>query len=98
VLRVLRVLRFFGAERATVTSPLTPDARAALVAELRDLLHDRCTTNPTQIEQHSHSESWHPPGNPDVVVFPTSTDEVSAIVRAAAQHGAAVVPFGAGSS
>jgi len=79
-------------------SRLTFDARAALVAELKDLLGDRATTNATQIEQHSHSESWHPPASPDVVVFPTSTDEVSAIVCAAARHGAAVVPFGAGSS
>jgi len=79
-------------------SRLTDDARAALVAELKDLLGDRATTNATQIEQHSHSESWHPPASPDVVVFPMSTDEVSAIVCAAARHGAAVVPFGAGSS
>jgi len=79
-------------------SRLTFDARAALVAELKALLGDRATTNAAQIEQHSHSESWHPPASPDVVVFPTSTDEVSAIVCAAARHGAAVVPFGAGSS
>ncbi|HEY7188619.1 MAG TPA: FAD-binding protein, partial [Vicinamibacterales bacterium] len=77
---------------------LNPDARTALVGELRDLLHDRCTTNASQIEQHSHSESWHPPGAPDVVVFPMSTEEVSAIVVAAARHRAAIVPFGAGSS
>jgi D-lactate dehydrogenase (cytochrome) len=81
-----------------VTSRLTPDARASLVGELRDLLGDRATTNASQIEQHSHSESWHPPGAPDVVVFPTSTGEVSAIVQAAARYGAAIVPFGAGSS
>jgi D-lactate dehydrogenase (cytochrome) len=79
-------------------SRLTPDARAALVAELRGLLGDRCSTNPSQIEQHSHSESWHTPVDPDVVVFPLSTDEVSAVVRAAARVQAPVVPFGAGSS
>ena len=64
----------------------------------RGLLGDRCTTNPTQLEHHGHGESWHAPGAPDVVVFPLSTDEVSAVVRAAARHGAPVVPFGAGSS
>jgi D-lactate dehydrogenase (cytochrome) len=80
------------------SSRLTPDARAALVAELRGLLGDRCSTNPSQIEQHSHSESWHTPVDPDVVVFPLSTDEVSAVVRAAARVQAPVVPFGAGSS
>ena len=79
-------------------SRLSPDTRAALVAELTSLLGDRCTIAPAQIEQHSHSESWHPPGEPDVVVFPLTTDEVSRVMRAAASHRAAVVPFGAGSS
>ena len=79
-------------------SSLAADARTALVAELQRLLGDRCSINPTQIEHHSHSESWHAPGDPDVVVFPLTTDEVSAVVRAAATHGAPVIPFGAGSS
>ena len=73
-------------------------SRAALVSDLQTLLGDRCTTNPTQLEHHGHGESWHAPGEPDVVVFPITTEEVSGIVRAAARHGAAVVPFGAGSS
>lgn len=77
--------------------PIAP-AREPLIAELRDLLGDRCSTNPTQIEHHSHSESWHAPGAPDVVTFPTSTSEVSEIVATAARHRAPVVPFGAGSS
>jgi D-lactate dehydrogenase (cytochrome) len=79
-------------------SSLAADARTALVADLQRLLGDRCSINPTQIEHHSHSESWHAPGDPDVVVFPLTTDEVSAVVRAAATHGAPVIPFGAGSS
>jgi D-lactate dehydrogenase (cytochrome) len=79
-------------------SVLASDARAALIAEFRDLLGDRSTTNATQIEHHSHDESWHAAGAPDVVVFPVGTEEVSAIVRIAARHGAAVVPFGVGSS
>src|SRR5215216_452648 len=79
-------------------STLATAARAALVTELQALLGDRCSTNPTQIEHHGHGESWHAPGNPDVVVFPASTGEVSAIVRIAARRGAAIVPFGAGSS
>jgi D-lactate dehydrogenase (cytochrome) len=80
--------------------PSTPAAaaRTALVADLQQLLGDRCSSNATQLEHHSHGESWHTPGQPDVVVFPLSTDEVSAIVRLAARHGAPVVPFGAGSS
>jgi D-lactate dehydrogenase (cytochrome) len=72
--------------------------RESLVADLRDLLGDRCTTNATQLEHHSHGESWHAPGEPDVVVFPVSTEEVSAVMRVAAVHRAPVVPFGIGSA
>jgi D-lactate dehydrogenase (cytochrome) len=81
-----------------MSSPPTLNARAALVHELQHLLGDRCSTNATQLDHHSHSESWHVPGAPDVVVFPLTTEEVSEIVEAAARHGAAVIPFGAGSS
>jgi D-lactate dehydrogenase (cytochrome) len=79
-------------------SRLTPTSRTALIAELKALLGDRCTTNATELEHHSHSESWHPAGLPDVVVYPLSTEEVSGTLRAAARFGAPVVPFGAGSS
>src|SRR5688572_7416207 len=79
-------------------SILSDATRAALAADLGALLGDRCTTNPTQLEHHSHDESWHPPGEPDVVVFPLTTDEVSGIVGAAARHGAPVVAFGVGTS
>ena len=72
--------------------------RATLIADLEALLGDRCTTNPTQLEHHGHGESWHAPRQPDGVVFPLTTEEVSETVRIAARHGAAVVPFGAGSS
>jgi D-lactate dehydrogenase (cytochrome) len=70
----------------------------ALSSELKALLGDRASTNPTQREHHSHGESWHSAGEPDVVVYPTSTDEVSQVVRIAARHGAPLIPFGAGSS
>jgi len=79
-------------------SVLSVDARAALVADLRDLLGDRASVNPTLLEHHSHGESWHAPAPPDAVVFPTSTAEVAAIVRIAARHRAPIVPFGIGSS
>lgn len=69
-----------------------------LVAELRTLLGERLTTAPAACEQHGHGEGFHAPQPPDVVVFPQSTEEVSAIVAACARHDAAVVPFGAGTS
>src|SRR6202008_1958452 len=79
-------------------SVLSAPACEALVADLRTLAGDRCTINPTQLEHHSHGESWHDHAAPDVVVFPTSTDDVSAIMKVAARHRAPVVPFGIGSS
>ena len=79
-------------------SVLSAAAREALVADLRGLVGDRCSTNPTQLDHHSHGESWHDHAPPDVVVFPTNTDEVSAILKAAARHHAPVIPFGIGSS
>jgi D-lactate dehydrogenase (cytochrome) len=81
-----------------MASVLSATAREALVADLRTLVGDRCTTNPTQLEHHSHGESWHSHAEPDAVVFPTSTEDVSAIMRIAARHHAPIVPFGIGSS
>src|SRR5204862_7146403 len=82
----------------SMVSVLTVAPREALVADLRPLLGDRATTNATPLEPHSHAESWHDHAAPDVVVFPTSTDEVSAIMKVAARHRAPVIPFGIGSS
>ena len=62
------------------------------------MLGDRASTSDSVREHHSRGESWHPPGLPDCVVFPTSTDEVSAIVKLCAQHNRPVVAFGMGSS
>src|SRR5918911_2758890 len=77
---------------------LAAPVRDALVADLRALVGDRATTNPTQLEHHSHGESWHDHAAPDVVVFPAATDEVSAIMKVAARHRAPIIPFGIGSS
>jgi D-lactate dehydrogenase (cytochrome) len=72
--------------------------RLALVEELRARLGDRLSTSDAVRDHHSHGESWHDPALPDAVAFPTSTDEVSAIVAACARHRTPVVPFGMGSS
>lgn len=68
------------------------------IGELTALLGTRASTGETVREQHSHGESWHPPGLPDVVCFPQTTAEVSEILKISARHGVPVVPFGAGSS
>ena len=69
-----------------------------MIDALRTLLGERLSTSESVREHHSHGESWHAPGLPDAVAFPTTTDEVSAIVRICAKHRAPVVPFGMGSS
>ncbi len=81
-----------------MSSPARPFNVEQLVADLRAQLGDRVTTGESHRELHSHGESWHTPGRPDVVVFPETTEEVAAVVRLAASHRAPVVPFGAGSS
>ena len=70
-----------------------------LVNELKGVLPgDRVVVNTTVRELHSKDESYHASSLPDVVVFPKTTEEVSAIMKVASQHGTAVVPFGVGSS
>jgi len=78
--------------------PLEPLLFHFVIEALRSLLGDRVSTADSVREHHSHGESWHAPGLPDVVVFPTSTDEVSAIVKLCAQHQRPIVAFGMGSS
>src|SRR5687767_4636007 len=97
-LSALRNASVLRENTCAMPSILSDDTRTALVADLRALLGDRCTTNPTQIEHHSPGESWHTPGEPDVVVFPATTAEVRDIVRVAGGHGAPVVAFGVGTS
>ena len=73
-------------------------ATGTAIDELRQLLGTRATDSAAVREQHSHDESYHTPAAPDIVCFPTSTEEVSAIVRISAKHGLPVIPFGAGTS
>jgi D-lactate dehydrogenase (cytochrome) len=68
------------------------------IAELVALLGDGATTAEVVREHHSHGESHHKPGVPDVVCFPRSTEEVSSILKISAEHGVPVIAFGAGTS
>jgi D-lactate dehydrogenase (cytochrome) len=49
-------------------------------------------------KQHASGESYHHAGLPDLVVFPSSTEEVVAIVEACRARGVPLVPLGAGTS
>lgn len=50
------------------------------------------------LAQHSHDESFHLPGQPDIVVFAESTDDVADCLALCARHSLPVVPFGVGTS
>ena len=59
------------------------------------------TTSPVRaadLEAHSIDESWIEPHRPDVVVWPSSTEQVSRIVRYANERQLPVVPWSGGSS
>lgn len=86
-------------------SPLSRTAE--LIPELEALCPGRVSTTPP--DRAAYARDLWPRGligvaagdpapyPPDAVVWPTTTDEVAAIVKAAARHRTPIVPFGAGS-
>lgn len=68
------------------------------IADLRRLLGDRLSTSESVRDHHSHDESWHVPHRPEAVAFPTTTEEVAAVVRVCAAHRVPVVAFGTGTA
>jgi D-lactate dehydrogenase (cytochrome) len=69
-----------------------------LLENLRRIAGGRLATSSSVRAHHSHGESWHEPAAPDAVIFPETTEEVAAIVRACARTRTPIVPFGMGSS
>lgn len=53
-------------------------------------------TSIAQREQHSHDEGYHKGFLPDVVIWPTSTEQVSKIIKICNEERISVVPFGTG--
>ena len=74
---------------------LTPEILAALIAIVGS---DHVAQGSSVLEIHSHDESTHEPVLPDIVVFPGSTADVSAVAGLANRHGIALTAFGAGTS
>ena len=70
----------------------------ALIEELRTIPGANLSTTAAVRDHHSRGESHHPAALPHAVVFPDTTEDVQAIVRACATHRSPIVPFGAGSS
>ncbi|AIY04572.1 FAD linked oxidase domain-containing protein [Planococcus sp. PAMC 21323] len=62
------------------------------------LTAEQISVNTTIKELHGQDESYHQMKLPDIVVFPETTEQVSAIMKVSAQHKIPVIPFGLGSS
>ena len=69
-----------------------------LLSALRERFGERVTDSATVCAHHGKDESAHPAAAPDAVVFPETTEEVSAIVRLCGGRGIPVIAFGVGSS
>ena len=69
------------------------------VAELQDALGgDAVLTDPDVTAAYARDQAvMAPAGVPAAVVFPRSTEQLSAVLRVASRHGVPVVPRGAGS-
>jgi D-lactate dehydrogenase (cytochrome) len=59
---------------------------------------DRATTADADLQQHARDQSFHPPSQPEIVLYPETTAEVSSILRYANTHHFPVTPWGVGSS
>ena len=72
---------------------------ATLLDELRAVLGaERVSIAAAVREHHGHDESHFPDALPDAVVFPETTEEVAAVVKACAKHKFPVIPYGTGTS
>ncbi|WIY26364.1 FAD-binding oxidoreductase [Parasedimentitalea psychrophila] len=70
----------------------------AAIGVLKQLFGDRLQTGAAIREQHGHTTTWIENQMPDAVVFPADTTEVSQIVKACAEYGVPIIPFGTGTS
>ncbi|MFC4714251.1 FAD-binding oxidoreductase [Planococcus dechangensis] len=75
------------------------DNQETVLQALKDHLKpEQITINETIKELHGKDESYHQMELPDIVVFPETTQQVSAIMKVSQQYKVPVVPFGLGSS
>ena len=74
------------------------DAISSLLAEAAAFMGSRISANASLREQHSHGEGSYPPGLPDAVAFPETTEEVSRLVALCHARRLPVIAFGTGTS
>jgi len=78
--------------------PRNESGIAAALGILKQQFGDRLQTGDAIREQHGHTTTWTRNQPPDGVVFATSTQEVSDIVKVCATHDVPIIPFGTGTS
>ena len=79
-------------------SPVDNRLVQPVVARLKEIFGERCSTGTALREQHGRGEAFPHAYPPDAVVFPESTQEVSEVMKLCHAHGVPVIAFGAGTS
>ncbi|HWE46534.1 MAG TPA: FAD-linked oxidase C-terminal domain-containing protein [Caulobacteraceae bacterium] len=74
------------------------DLPAALLTRLREVFGARLRLEEAIRLQHGQSEAHFETMAPDAVVYPHTTEEVVALIKACTAHDVPVIPFGAGTS
>jgi D-lactate dehydrogenase (cytochrome) len=72
------------------------ELREALIGALGE--DARVSDGESERDLHAADMTFHRPQRPDLVVYPSSTEEVSRVLAIASERRVAVTPFGAGSS
>ena len=72
--------------------------KSELFDQLRKLLGDRFTASAAVREHHGKDESHFAPQPPEAVVFPSTSEEVSDVIRIAARQKCPLIPFGTGTA
>lgn len=68
------------------------------ISELSSFLGQGLSVSKSDLALHGQSESYFDVIPPDAVAYPTSTEEVSEIVKICAKHGCPVIGWGTGTS
>jgi D-lactate dehydrogenase (cytochrome) len=74
------------------------DQREVGLRQLEQRFGKQATRGRDVLAQHSHDESFHLPGQPDLVVFAESTLDVADCLTICSRHLIPVIPFGVGTS
>ncbi len=78
--------------------PASAQAIDTVRQTLGAMLGNRLVSSLAVRQQHANTLTWIDNQAPDLVVYPQTTEEVSAIVKLCAAHDVPVVPFGTGTS